>query len=166
MVNKVILLGNLGADPEVRYTNDNNPIATFSLATSRRYRNAQQELITETEWHRIVVFGRSAEVAKDYLRKGSRIYLEGRLRTRKWTDQQNQDRYTTEIICESFQMLSSRNETTGTEGVPAYNPPIPAPKTTNFGSSPRQQPMAPNAPTPAPAPSAMDNEFPEDDVPF
>lgn len=165
MVNKVILLGNLGADPEVRYTNDNNPIATFSLATSRRYRNAQQELVTETEWHRIVVFGRSAEVAKEYLRKGSRIYLEGRLRTRKWTDQQNQDRYTTEIICESFQMLSSRNEMPGAESAPNYpqNAPAPAPKSA-FGSTPRQQPTPSAAPVPSSAP--MDNTFPEDDVPF
>ena len=99
MVNKVILIGNLGRDPEIRFTTDRNTaVANLALATTRRYRTPDGQTTEETEWHRVVFFGRQAEIARDYLRKGRQIYVEGRLRTRKWTDQEGRDHYTTEII--------------------------------------------------------------------
>ena len=111
MVNKVILIGNLGRDPEIRFTTDRNTaVANLALATTRRYRTPDGQTTEETEWHRVVFFGRQAEVARDYLRKGRQIYVEGRLRTRKWTDQEGRDHYTTEIIGENFQMLGRRSD--------------------------------------------------------
>lgn len=104
-VNKVILVGNLGADPEVRTSPNGSTIANIRLATGEAWKDQQGQLQERTEWHRIVVFGRSAEVARDYLRKGSKIYLEGRLQTRKWQDKNGQDQYTTEIVAQEFQML-------------------------------------------------------------
>ncbi len=109
-VNKVILLGNLGDDPKVHQTQSGDAIAMLSLATTRRYKNAQQQLISETEWHRVVFFRRLAEIARDYLRKGSPLYLEGRLRTRKWTDNDGRDQYTTEIVGEVLQLLGSKSD--------------------------------------------------------
>lgn len=107
-VNKVILLGNLGADPDVRYTPDGGTaICTLSLATSRRYKNRDGQFTEETEWHRVVLFGRTAEIARDYLKKGRSVYVEGRLRTRKWTDQNGNDRWTTEVVCENMQLLGA-----------------------------------------------------------
>ena len=109
-VNKVILLGNLGADPDVRYTPDGGTaICTLSLATSRRYKNRDGQFTEETEWHRVVLFGRTAEIARDYLKKGRSVYVEGRLRTRKWTDQNGNDRWTTEVVCENMQLLGGRD---------------------------------------------------------
>ena len=110
-VNKAIILGNLGSDPEVRKSQDGSrTIAQLSVATARRYKDANNELVTETEWHRVVLFGRTAEVAEQYLKKGNPVYIEGRLRTRKWQDQNGQDRYTTEIVCDQMQLLSSREQ--------------------------------------------------------
>jgi len=111
MVNKVILLGHLGRDPEVRSTPSGRQVANFTLATNRRWTNRETgERQEETEWHRIVVWGRQAEVAGQYLRRGKQIYLEGRLQTRSWEDRQSgEKRYTTEVICENFQMLGSRD---------------------------------------------------------
>ena len=97
-VNKVILVGNLGQDPEVRYLPSGGAVANFTLATSDSWRDKQTgEMKEQTEWHRVVMFGKLAEVAGEYLRKGSQVYIEGQLRTRKWTDQSGQERYTTEI---------------------------------------------------------------------
>ncbi len=97
-VNKVILVGNLGQDPEVRYMPSGGAVANFTLATSESWRDKQTgEMKEQTEWHRVVMFGKLAEVAGEYLRKGSQVYIEGQLRTRKWTDQSGQERYTTEI---------------------------------------------------------------------
>lgn len=108
-INKVILIGNLGNDPDVRYTSGGSPIANISLATSESWRDKetgdQQE---RTEWHRIVFFGRLAEIVSEYLRKGSKVYVEGRLQTRKWQDRDGNDRYTTEIVANEMQMLDSR----------------------------------------------------------
>jgi single-strand DNA-binding protein len=109
-VNKVILIGRLGADPEVRYTGGGTAVTNFRMATSRTYNNKQGERVDETEWHRCVAFGRTAEVCGEYLHKGSQIYLEGRLRTRDWEDKDGNKRYTTEILIDRMQMLGSRGE--------------------------------------------------------
>lgn len=169
-VNKVILLGNLGADPDVRYTAEGNrAIAQLSIATTRRYRNQQsQELVSETEWHRVVLFGRTAEVAKDYLRKGHPVYIEGRLRTRKWQDQNGQDRYTTEIVGETMQLLSGRDrQDTGVSSSYVSRPAdsyATRQSDNSFESGPRPHPQTRNA-VPAPATtSSIDNL--DEDVPF
>ena len=121
-VNKVILVGNLGRDPEVRHTNDGNPIVNLSVATSEQWRDRNSgERRERTEWHRVVIFDeRLGEVAQKYLHKGSKVYLEGQIQTRKWTDQQGQDRYTTEVVLGRFRsvltMLDSRGEGGGGGG--------------------------------------------------
>ena len=104
-VNKAILLGNLGKDPEVRYTQSGSAVANFSLATTRAYKQGE-EWKEETEWHNIVVFGRTAERCSEYLQKGSQVYLEGRIQTRKWEDRDGNTRYTTEIVASDVQFLS------------------------------------------------------------
>ena len=112
-VNKALLIGNLGNDPEVRYTPNGNAIANVVLATSSAWRDKQTgELNERTEWHRIVFFNRLAEIVNEYLRKGSKIYIEGSLRTRKWQDKNGIDRYTTEIIANEMQILDNRNSGT------------------------------------------------------
>ena len=121
-VNKVILVGNLGRDPEVRHTNDGNPIVNLSVATSEQWRDRNSgERRERTEWHRVVIFDeRLGEVAQKYLHKGSKVYLEGQIQTRKWTDQQGQDRYTTEVVLGRFRgvltMLDSRGDGGGGGG--------------------------------------------------
>ena len=108
-VNKVIVLGNLGRDPETRYTADGAAITNITVATSDRWKDkATGEMKEQTEWHRVVFFGRQAEIAGEYLRKGRPVYVEGRLRTRKWQDKDGQDRYTTEIVADNMQLLGSR----------------------------------------------------------
>lgn len=109
-VNKVILIGNLGNDPEVRYTPNGNAVANVTLATSTTWRDKQTgELQERTEWHRIAFFNRLAEIVGEYLRKGSKVYIEGSLRTRKWQDKNGIDRYTTEIIANEMHMLDNRH---------------------------------------------------------
>ncbi len=108
-LNKVMLIGNLGADPEVRYTAGDRAVANVRLATAESWRDRESgEQQERTEWHRVVFFGRLAEIVNEYLRKGSQIYVEGRLQTRKWQDRDGNDRYTTEIIANEMQMLGSR----------------------------------------------------------
>lgn len=108
-VNKVILIGNLGADPEARYTAGGTAVTNIRLATSESWRDKQSgETQERTEWHRVVMFNRLGEIAGEYLRKGSKVYIEGSIRTNKWQDQSGQDRYTTEIIANEMQMLDSR----------------------------------------------------------
>lgn len=108
-VNKVILVGNLGRDPETKYMPDGAAITNVSIATSFQWTDkASGEKKEETEWHRVVFRGRLAEIAGEYLKKGSQVYVEGRLRTRKWQDKEGQDRYTTEIVADTMQMLGSR----------------------------------------------------------
>lgn len=108
-VNKVILIGNLGADPDVRYTQNSTPIANLSIATSETWKDKQTgESREQTEWHRCVVYRRLAEICGEYLKKGSKVYVEGRLRTRKWTGQDNVERYTTEVVVNDLQMLDNR----------------------------------------------------------
>ncbi|EFO6727500.1 single-stranded DNA-binding protein SSB2 [Salmonella enterica] len=112
-VNKVILVGNLGQDPEVRYMPNGGGVANLTLATSETWRDkADGEMREHTEWHRVVVFGKLAEIASEYLRKGAQVYIEGQLRTRKWTDQSGQDKYTTEVVVGqngTMQMLGRRD---------------------------------------------------------
>jgi single-strand DNA-binding protein len=154
-VNKVILIGNLGRDPEVRYTANGGAIATITLATSESWKDKttgeQQE---RTEWHRVVFFGRLGEIAGEYLKKGSKLYVEGRLQTRKWQGQDGQDRYTTEIIASDMQMLDR-----ATGGSAPYN---------DDNEMSRGPTSSPSSPPPARSPSpppAADGDF-EDDIPF
>ena len=108
-VNKVIICGNLGQDPEVRYMPNGNAVANISVATSESWKDkSTQEQKEETEWHRCVCYGKLAEIIGEYLKKGSKIYLEGKLKTRKWQDQQGVDRYTTEIVFDEMQMMDSK----------------------------------------------------------
>jgi single-strand DNA-binding protein len=113
-VNKVILIGNLGRDPETRYMPSGKAATNFSIATSERFKDRETgEPQERTEWHRIATFDRLAEVAAEYLKKGSKVYIEGRLRTRKWQDKEGKDRYSTEIIADQMQMLDSRGMAAG-----------------------------------------------------
>jgi single-strand DNA-binding protein len=107
-VNKVILVGNLGRDPETRYMPDGGAITNFSIATTDQWKDKSGEKQEKTEWHRISTFQRLAEIAGEYLKKGSQVYIEGRLQTRKWTDKDGVEKYTTEIIADKMQMLGSR----------------------------------------------------------
>lgn len=109
MINKVILVGNLGRDPEVRSTPSGQPVATFTLATSRRWKDKNGQRQEQTEWHTVVCWGRQAEIAGQYLTKGKQVYVEGRLQTRSWDDKNTgEKRYKTEVICDNFQMLGQR----------------------------------------------------------
>ena len=108
-VNKVILVGNLGADPESRTLPNGNAVANLSLATSESWKDQQGQMQERTEWHRLTMYRRLAEIAAQYLKKGSQIYVEGKLQTRKWQDQNGQDKYTTEIIVDQMQMLGGGN---------------------------------------------------------
>jgi len=117
MVNKVILIGNLGADPEIRFTQSGVAVATLSVATSERWKGQDGQVQEQTEWHRVILWRRLAEIARDYLQKGSRVYIEGRLQTRKWQDQNGNDRWTTEIICKEMKMLTPRGTTGGGGGM-------------------------------------------------
>ncbi|WP_276576708.1 single-stranded DNA-binding protein [Endozoicomonas sp. 4G] len=162
-VNKVILIGNLGNDPDVRFTPNGSAVANLSLATSESWKDRNTGQPQEkTEWHRVVIFGKLAEVAQQYLRKGSKIYIEGKLQTRKWQDQSGQDKYTTEVVVDAFngqlQMLDSRQDGMG---MPAGGgefqpraaqqpaPQQPAPQQ-QYGAP--QQPMQQQAPAAAPQP--------------
>ena len=107
-INKVILIGNLGRDPEVRYLPDGGAVTNISVATTDTWKDKSGEKQERTEWHRVAFFGRLAEIAGEYLKKGSQVYIEGSLRTRKWQDKDGQDRYTTEIVASEMKMLGSR----------------------------------------------------------
>lgn len=109
-INKVILVGNLGNDPEVRYTPAGAAVTTISVATTESWKDKEGNRQEKTEWHRVVFFSRLAEIAGEYLKKGSQVYIEGKLRTNKWQDKDGQDRYTTEIMANELQMLGGRNE--------------------------------------------------------
>lgn len=116
-VNKVILVGNVGQDPEMKYMPSGNAVTNISIATSESWKDKQTGQQQErTEWHRVVFFNRLGEIAGEYLRKGSKVYVEGSLRTRKWQDQSGQDRYSTEIVASEMQMLDSRNDGMGQQG--------------------------------------------------
>ncbi|MFT4059170.1 MAG: single-stranded DNA-binding protein [Legionella sp.] len=113
-INKVILIGNVGVDPDVRYLPNGNAVTTLSIATSESWKDKNTgEKQDRTEWHRVVCFNRLGEIAGEYVRKGTKLYVEGSLRTRKWQDQQGQDRYTTEIVANDIQMLDSKGSSMG-----------------------------------------------------
>lgn len=148
-INKVILIGNLGTDPEIRYMPSGAAVANVSLATSESWRDKQTgEQVDRTEWHRVVFFNRLAEIVGEYLKKGGKIYVEGRLQTRKWQDKEGKDRYTTEIIANEMQMLDSRGADMPNSG-PSAN---------------RANAEAGNPPTPTANP--VDTSDFDDDIPF
>lgn len=174
-VNKVILVGNLGGDPEVRYMPNGNAVTNVTVATSESWKDKQTGQQQErTEWHRVVFFNRLAEIAGEYLRKGTKVYVEGSLRTRKWQDQSGADRYTTEIVGSEMQMLDSRggnNDGGYQQPQQGYAQPQQAPQSApapqGRPAAPQGRPAAPQqAPTPQPqaAPPGLD-DF-DDDIPF
>ena len=168
-INKVILIGNLGRDPEMRYTQNQQPIANLSLATSDSWTDrATNERRERTEWHRVVCFARLAEICGEYLRKGSKVYIEGRLQTRSWEGQDGQTRYSTEVVARDMQMLDGRGEGGGyggPDGPPPgpedYGPPANAGGRPPSGRAPARQ----AAPQPAPQRADEPDDF-EDDIPF
>jgi len=113
MKNLAILIGNLGADPEIRHTQSGTQVATFNIATTERWKGQDGQMQENTEWHRIVAFNKLAEICGEYLNKGSKVYIEGKIQTRKWQDQSGNDRYTTEIIAKEMKMLSPRGSQSG-----------------------------------------------------
>ncbi len=155
-INKVILIGNLGADPEVRYMTNGEAVANLSVATSEGWKDKETgENKERTEWHRVVFYRRLAEIAGEYLKKGSKVYVEGKIRTRKWQDQSGQDRYTTEIYGDELQMLDRAGAQSADAGA---------------SSGFNQQPAgARSAPQPAAADMSMNagsNKMFDDDIPF
>jgi single-strand DNA-binding protein len=116
-LNKVMLIGNLGGDPEIKYSTNGTAIANFSIATTENRKNSAGEWEDKTEWHKIVIFGKQAEFCKDYLKKGSKIYLEGRLQTRTWEDQNNQRHYVTEVVGSNIMMLDAKSQDSSGDGV-------------------------------------------------
>ncbi|MDD2723674.1 MAG: single-stranded DNA-binding protein [Methylovulum sp.] len=164
MLNKVMLIGRLGADPEIRYMPSGGAVTTIRLATSRRWKDKQTgDNREETEWHRVVFFARLAEIAGEYLKKGSQLYVEGRIRTQKWQGQDGQDRYTTEIVAEEMHMLGSRSGGTGDFGADPQTAPSTRPAYQANPSAPRPAPQPGSAAMP-PAPPTYD-DF-DDDIPF
>lgn len=108
MINKAIIIGNLGSDPEIRYTQSGTQVASFTVATTERWKGQDGQMQESTEWHRIVAWQRLAEICGEYLHKGSKVYIEGKIQTRKWQDQNGNDKYTTEIVAREMKMLSPR----------------------------------------------------------
>ena len=177
-LNKVMLIGNVGKDPEIRYLDGNNPnsgntkVAQFTLATTERYRDRNGELRENTEWHNIVAWRNSADVAEKFIRKGTQVFIEGKLRTRSWTDQTGNKRFTTEITVDNLQLLGKKTDNPGAQPSqggyqqpqPSYRQPQPA----------YQQPAQPAFNQPAPAQPASQQEpmditlgdNPTDDLPF
>ncbi len=172
-INKVILVGHLGQDPEVRFTPNGKAVANLSLATSESWKDQQGQIQERTEWHRVVIWGKTAEVAGEYLRKGSQVYIEGKLQTRKWQDQSGQDKYTTEIVVQGFddkmQMLGGRSGQS--EGGFQRQPRQAAQQPNqNQGFNQAQKPQQSNqgfnqAPQATPPAAEPDFDF-DDDIPF
>jgi single-strand DNA-binding protein len=162
-VNKVILVGNLGRDPEIRYLPSGEPVANITIATSSKYKNKSGEMVEETEWHRVTFFGKLAEIVGQYLKKGRSVYVEGRIKTRKYTDKDGVEKYATDIIANEMQMLGGREgmgEPTGGDDGSYESAPrraTPAPR------APAAAPAARQAPPPRPA-SGFDDM--DDDIPF
>jgi single-strand DNA-binding protein len=162
MLNKVTLIGNLGADPEVRSMPSGGSVANIRLATTRRWKDKQSgERREATEWHRVIFFNRLAEIAGEYLKKGSQIYVEGRLQTRKWQGQDGQDHYTTEILAEEMHMLGSRSGGTGHFGADQAH----AGHTAMPGNQQTVSPPQNNPGTAQPPPAPDYDDF-DDDIPF
>ena len=172
-LNKAMLIGNVGRDPEVRYLDGNSgqaKVATFTLATTERYRDRNGETRENTEWHNIVAWRNTADVVERFVKKGTQLYIEGRIRTRSWDDQSGNKRYTTEIIADTLQLLGKKSDNPGGQGTyqsqgapaqPSYQQPAPVYQQQAYAQpqQPAQQPM------PA-APQTADDDMPEDDLPF
>ena len=141
-VNKAIIIGNLGRDPETRFLPNGDAVCNFSIATTEKWKDKSGEMKESTEWHRISAFGKTAEVCGEYLRKGSSVYIEGRIQTRKWTDKDGNDRYTTEIRCDRMQMLGGKSQ----------------------GDTPQREPAASKPAESKPAAGGFDDM--PDDIPF
>lgn len=152
-INKVILVGNVGNDPEMRYMPNGNAVTTVSIATSETWKDKQTgEKQDRTEWHRVVFYNRLGEIAGEYIKKGTKLYVEGSLRTRKWQDQQGQDRYTTEIIGNEMQLLDSRSSGPAMQGADDFS---------------QTRPNTQKTESPASTESSHDNfELMDDDIPF
>jgi len=157
-VNKVILVGNLGRDPEVRYLPSGDPVANVTIATSSKYKSKTGEMVEETEWHRVTFFGKLAEIVGQYLKKGRSVYVEGRIKTRKYTDKDGVEKYATDIIANEMQMLGSREgmgEPSGDDEGGGYSRPA-APA----------RPAPASRPAPAPAKPSSGFDDMDDDIPF
>ena len=161
MVNKVILIGNVGQDPEVRYTGDVNnsaKVATIRLATTERFRGRDGNLQEHTEWHNVVVWRNTADVVEKYVKKGTQLYIEGRLRKRSWEDQTGAKRYTTDIVADTLQLLGRRQDNQAPQG--GYQ----TPGQTSYQQPAYQQPAYQQQAQPQPKP--VIEEQPDDDLPF
>lgn len=154
-VNKVILIGNLGRDPEIRYMPSGDALATLSVATTDSWKDKSGEKQERTEWHRVSMFGRLAEIAGEYLKKGSQVYIEGRIQTRKYTDKDGVEKYSTEIVANEMKMLGGRSASGGMAEMDSAPRASPRPASSGGGAS---------APARAPAGGAFDDL--EDDIPF
>jgi single-strand DNA-binding protein len=172
-INKVILIGNLGRDPEVRYTPNGAAICNVTIATSRNWKDKNSgEKMEETEWHRVVFFDRLAEIAGEYLKKGRPVYVEGRLKTRKWTDKDGVEKYTTEIMADNMQLLGGRDGGGGDEGGGGggYSSRGSQGGGEGGGGAPRQERSAPAARPAASKPAATKSstgfDDMDDDIPF
>ena len=170
MINKAILIGNVGQDPEIRYTGDVNngtKVATFRLATTERYRDRSGNLQEHTEWHNIVVWRNTADVVEKYVKKGTQVYVEGRIRTRSWDDQAGNKRYTTEIVADTLQLLGRRPEGQSQQG--GYNQGYQQAQAA-YQQQPAQQPgfqqPAYQQPQPAAQANPMADDQGVDDLPF
>ena len=172
-LNKAMLIGNVGRDPEVRYLdgqNGNAKVATFTLATTERYRDRNGETRENTEWHNIVAWRNTADVVERFVKKGTQVYIEGRIRTRSWDDQSGNKRYTTEIIADTLQLLGKKSDNPGGQG--GYQQPAPAQQSYQQPAQPafqqpgvQQQPAYQQPVQPA-QPKPMVEEMPDDDLPF
>ena len=167
-INKVIVIGNLGKDPEVRYMPSGSAICNITVATTRQWKNKESgDKMEETEWHRISFFDRQAEIAGEYLKKGSSVYVEGRLKTRKWTDKEGVERYTTEIIADVMQLLGARQGMGGGQGPEDDNGGYTERAAPAQRSAPAARPQTAAAPAQRQAPkpaTGFDNM--DDDIPF
>ena len=163
MINKVILIGNVGQDPEVRYTGDASngaKVATIRLATTERYRDRNGNPQEHTEWHNVVVWRNQADLVEKYVKKGTQLYVEGRIRTRSWDDQSGNKRYTTEILADNLQLLGKKTDNPGGQG--GYQQQAPQQAFQQPGVQPQSY-----APVQQPAPQqAQTEDLPEDDLPF
>lgn len=161
-VNKVILVGNLGQDPQIKYLPSGSPVVNLSLATSESWKDKNTGQVQDrTEWHRLVIFGRLAEIAAQYLKKGSQIYVEGKLQTRKWQGQDGQDRYTTEINVNEMQMLGSAGGSGGMSSQSGGE----FDQTPNYNEAPRSAPQQSAGFAGEPASQSNSSDF-DDDIPF
>ena len=160
-INKVILIGNCGQDPDTKFTASGAAVTNLNIATSESWKDKQTgQMQDRTEWHRVVFFNRLAEIAGEYLRKGSKVYIEGKLQTRKWQDQSGQDRYTTEIVANEMQMLDSRGgDSAGGDNAGYGQSSRPAPSAQNYGGQQNTPSNVSHAPPP-------DMDSFDDDIPF